>query len=230
VRLVLDEARRTLKHLARPHRKQNESFETHPLDEVSLEDSFDANPFLDSASALRVSTAVPKEWSCVLMVDCSSSMSGEKHLRASIAVAVALLQIEPKNVAVVVFHSSALVVKRMGEPTLPEKSVLSFLRSRPKGFTNTALGLGRGLEQACLSSKRRLGLIATDGRHTEGKDPNEVARGFDFLVVLHLHGPGSSLDASKALASAGNGICLEVEEFSQLPNRLNQALKRMSRL
>jgi Mg-chelatase subunit ChlD len=164
------------------------------------------------------------------MIDCSSSMSGEKHLRASIAVAVALLQIPSRDVSVIVFHSQALVVKAMGEAVLPEKSVMEFLRSRPKGFTNIALGLTRGMEQACLSSKRRVGLIATDGRHTEGRDPNEAARRFDFLVVLHLHGPGSSLEASKALAAAGHGICLEVEEFSHLPNQLNQALKRMSRL
>ncbi len=230
VRLVLDEARRTLKHLSRPYQKHVESFETHPLDEISLEDSFELNPFLDSASALRVTTSVPKEWSCVVMVDCSSSMSGEKHLLASIAVAVALLQVPPRDVSVVVFHSSALVVKKMGEATLAEKSVLDFLRSRPKGFTNIALGLTRGIEQASLSAKRRVGLIATDGRHTEGKDPNDVARGFDFLAVLHLHGPGSSLEASQALATAGHGICLEVETFSHLPNQLNQALKRMSRL
>jgi hypothetical protein len=80
------------------------------------------------------------------------------------------------------------------------------------------------------ATHRKVGLIATDGRSTEGADPMEVARQFDFLLVLHLHGPGSHLEASKEMAQHGGGLCLEVERFEELPRRLYDALRFLARM
>ena len=112
---------------------------------------------------------------------------------------------------------------------------MAFLtRPTPRGFTNIARGLEMGMKQFTRGrlphGRRKVGLIATDGRSTEGGDPAEVARQFDFLVVLHLHGPGSYIEGSREMASRGHGVCLEVERFEELPHRLYEAVRMLARM
>jgi Mg-chelatase subunit ChlD len=229
VRLIVDRAKRLVRHAARPLVTRMVSFTQFPDGELDLETSLEANPFLDEAAAISVARQEPKRFACVAMLDCSSSMSGDKHLLASVAVAVLLLQVAAEDAGVVAFHTKSQVVKPMGTQNPAHETILKFLQTRPRGFTNIAQGLIKGYEQTLHSNRRRVGLLATDGRYTEGGDPVEAARRFDFLAVLHLHGPGSSLEASQAIAQAGHGICLEVNEFSQLPAQLYEALRRISR-
>lgn len=207
---------------------RDEAFTRFPAGELDLAASLETDPFL-SVESLRVQFEEPKRFSCVAMLDCSSSMSGEKHLLASLAVAVLLLQVEARDAGLIVFHSDARVIKPLGGEIHAEKTLFDFVRHRPRGFTNIQKGLTRGWEQTRLARGRRVGLLATDGRYTEGGDPIDVANRFDFLAVLHLHGPGSSLEASQAIAQAGHGICLEVTEFSELPRRMYEALRRIAR-
>jgi hypothetical protein len=159
-------------------------------------------------------------------------MSGDKHLLASIAVAVLLLEVPSRDTSLIVFASDSQRIKDLLVEEQAQTTILKFLRSKPRGFTNIAKGLEEGLGQLNRlgGQKRKVGLIATDGRTTEGKDPLDVARKYDFLVVLHLHGPGSHLEASKEIAEKGHGICLEVETFEELPRRLYDALRLLARL
>ena len=57
----------------------------------------------------------------------------------------------------------------------------------------------------------------------------EIHMQFDFLVVLHLCGAGSDLEASQEIAQAGKGVCLQVEKFEDLPQRLYESLRMLSR-
>jgi Mg-chelatase subunit ChlD len=228
VREILDRARATMKHVPRPTLMRSESFARHPWNELDLEASLDRSAALDNPEDLRVSVRTPRPFSCVAMLDSSSSMSGDKHLLASIAVAVLLLQSEIEEVGLVLFHSRTQVVKHLGEKIAPERTVLKFLQTRPRGFTNITQGLKVGWKEASAHSKRRVGLLMTDGRYTEGGDPLEAAAQFDFLAVLHLHGPGSSLEASQAMAAKGKGICLEVNEFAHLPQQLYNTLRQIT--
>ena len=232
VGLVMDHARRVIAHPSRPVVVTHDTFLRYPQGELALEETIEESPLLSSPEDFLVERHLQKPFSCVAMLDCSSSMSGEKHLLASIAVAVLLLEVVSRDTSVTVFASDALTIKKLHAEEPPEKTILKFLKTNPKGFTNIHRGLGEGLSQykRMGAAKRRVGLIATDGRTTEGGDPLETARQFDFLVVLHLHGPGSHIEASKEMAQAGRGICLEVEKFEQLPRRLYDALRMLARM
>lgn len=232
VALVLDHARRVIAHPSRPVLRRMESFVRNPFGELAIEETIEESPLLDSPEDFLVEYQTEKPFSCVAMLDCSSSMSGEKHLLACIAVAVLLLEVPPKDTALSVFASDAVAVKKLLVEEAPEETILRFLRTHPKGFTNIHRGLSEGLSEFTRGGgwKRRVGLIATDGRTTEGGDPMEIARRFDYLVVLHLHGPGSHLEASREMAQHGNGVCLEVERFEELPRRLYDALRVLARL
>lgn len=233
VSLVLDHAKRVIAHPSRPQILKRDSFARVPFGEVAIEETIEENPFLDEITpeTLQVELTEEKPFTCVTMIDASSSMSGDKHLLASIAVAVLLFEIQSRDASVIVFSSKAQSIKKLSVEESMESTVLKFLRTQPRGFTNIACALEEGLNQFRHFGlgKKRIGLIATDGRTTEGGDPVEVAKKYDFLVVLHLHGPGSHLEASQAMATHGNGICLEVETFQQLPRKLYDAVRLLAR-
>jgi hypothetical protein len=230
VKQVLAQAKKVIAHPARPLKSEQLLFSEFPQGELLIEESLENSPSLEKPEDLIVERMIEKEWDCVALLDTSSSMSGEKHLIASIAVAVMLLELPPERASVVVFNSNVKTIKKLKTGEYVEQVVLNFLRARPKGFTNLHLGLKEGLKQFRVGrSQKSIALIATDGRATEGGDPLEVAKHFDFLVVLHLKGPGSHLESSLQLAQQGKGICLEVENFGDLPHRLYEALRFLSR-
>jgi hypothetical protein len=229
VRQVIRRAQRVVAHPARPYILKTELFKHFPFEELDIEESLEESWDLSNIDDLKVQVREERSFQCVAMLDCSSSMSGDKHLTASIAVAVLLIKIASKDAGVLVFHSNSQQVKGLMEEESAERTVLNFLKVRPKGFTNIALGLEKGLENLRKAgAKKRIGLIATDGRSTQGKDPLEFAKQYDCLIVLHLHGPGSYLEASQKMATEGHGICLEVEEFEDLPHRMYEAIRLLA--
>jgi len=231
VSLILEHAKKVIAHPARPTQLKTESFLEKPDADLAIEETIEETPLVEGPEHLLVQYQLEKPFSCVVILDTSSSMSGDKHLLASIAVAVLVLEVASKDNALVVFSSEAKTIKRLGGIERPEDTLLRFLKHQPKGFTNISAGLQEGLNQlkSSMSRKRKVGLIATDGRSTEGGDPLKTASQFDFLVVLHLCGAGSDLEASQAIAQAGKGICLQVEKFEDLPQRLYEALRMLSR-
>lgn len=225
----MDHARAIIKHPARPLVRRIAPWTRLPVGELALEETLEEEPLLDAAENCLVEERIEKPFPCVTMLDCSFSMAGEKHLLSSVAVAVLLLEVPARDTALIVFGSEARALKRLGAETKAEETLLDFLRLRPGGFTNLGAGLEAGLKELRASRGRRVGILATDGRATEGPDPFQIARRFDYLVVLHLHGPGSHPDASRQLASAGNGVCLEVEKMADLPRRLYDAVRTIAR-
>jgi len=232
VALVLDHAKRVIAHPSRPVVRRTEIFSRAPWEDLDLDASLEENPQLDDAEQLRVELAEEKPLSCVAILDSSASMAGEKHLLSSISVAVLLLEVAAKETSIVAFNSRANVVKRAAVEEACEETLLRFLKVQPRGFTNIGAGLEEGLKQlrSLGRRKRKIGLIATDGRSTEGDNPLKFASQYDSLIVLHLHGPGSHIDASRELAQHGHGICLEVERFDELPRRLYDALRKIARM
>lgn len=231
VHLILEHAKQIVAHPAKPMNRVLEEWSRAPFRELALEESLEEDPLLADEKSLLVEEMQEKRFACAAMLDCSSSMSGDKHLLACISVAVLLLELSSSQSGLSVFASSAKSVKDLQREEPVEATVLRFLKTRPKGFTNIHAGLEAGLAQyrrAGLAS-RKVGLLASDGRATEGPEPIEAARLYDFLVVLHLHGPGSLLEASQAIAQAGNGVCLEVKAFEELPRRLYDAIRLIAR-
>jgi len=231
VRLILEHARQIIAHPAKPLERRLEEWTRAPFAELALDETLEEDPMLVDEKSIVVEEQREKRFSCAAMLDVSSSMSGDKHLLASIAVAVLLLEVPSAHNALSVFASDAKTVKGLEKKESPEETVLKFLKVRPKGFTNIHAGLEEGLAQYRRAgvTRRKVGLLASDGRSTEGPEAVEIAKLYDFLVVLHLHGPGSLLEASEAIAQAGNGICLEVRAFEELPRRLYDALRLIAR-
>lgn len=229
--LILEHARQIIAHPAKPLERRLEEWTRAPFAELALDETLEEDPMLTDEKSILVEEQREKRFSCAAMLDCSSSMSGDKHLLACIAVAVLLLEVPSAHNALSVFASDAKTVKGLESQESAEATVLRFLKTRPKGFTNIHAGLAEGLAQyrRAGTHRRKVGLLASDGRSTEGPDAVEIARQYDFLVVLHLHGPGSLLEASEAIAEAGNGICLEVRAFEELPRRLYDALRLIAR-
>jgi len=231
VKLILDRAQKIVSHPAKPRQIRVTNFKDDPSGELELEASFEENVLLDSVDDLRIEISEEKPFSCIVMLDTSSSMAGEKHLLASLAVAVLVLEVPNRNSGLVVFSSEAKTLKKLSHQEDPAVTILNFLRHQPRGFTNIFAGLKEALKEFNNQKQKRkkVGLLATDGKSTEGGDPLELAKQFDFLVVLHLCGPGSDRDSSRKIAQAGHGFCVEVEEFETLPNYLYEILKKLSR-
>lgn len=229
VRLVIEHAKGVVSHPSRPMRTIVGEWSQYPHGDLALEETLEENPTLSPFESFLVEVNEERPFSCVAMLDASSSMSGEKHLLSSVAVAVLFLKAAPRLTSLVLFSSKPKTLKAWGVEESVESTLLRFLRYHPRGFTNITGGLGEGLRQLGPSG-RKVGILATDGRATEGGDPTELAKQYDFLVVLHLHGPGSHLETSRQIASAGHGVCLEVETFDQLPQRLYDALRMLTRL
>ena len=200
------------------------------MGEIEIEETLEES-VVDFEENLLVSRTIEKPFSVVAMLDTSSSMAGEKHLLASIAVAVLLLKVRSEHQGLVVFSSKAKTIKTMGVAKSIESTVLEFLKTKSRGFTNIAEGLQEGYLQTLRGrTPKTMGLLVSDGRATEGKEPIPFARKFDSLSVIHLHGPGSYLEGSKAMSEAGRGLCVEVEELFELPRAMYEALRWMSRL
>ncbi|MBI1861487.1 MAG: VWA domain-containing protein [Deltaproteobacteria bacterium] len=226
VEAVLKRARQVIAHPTRPKKVEILPFEEFPQDEFELEQSFENDPTLNDSKEMVVEVESDKPTYCVAMLDSSSSMSGDKHLLASIAVAVMLLEL-PETSSLVTFASDANVIKGVDSNQTVEETVLKFLKVRPRGFTNIGRGLETGLRQ---KYRKRVGLLASDGRTTEGEDPFEIAKKFDSLIVLHLHGSGSDIESSRQIAQKGHGTCVEVERYEDLPRKMYDALRLLARM
>lgn len=229
VALILDHAKKIIAHPARPRKQRIDTFVNQPQADLAIDETLEESLFFDTPEQVLVEYSEDRSFSCVMILDTSSSMTGDKHLLASIAVAVLVLEVPTQDHALVVFSSEAKTIKKLLVKELPQTTLLKFLSHQPRGFTNIASGLKEGVNQLRQGNRKKIGVIATDGRSTEGENPIEIAKHYDFLVVLHLCGAGSDLEASQQIAQAGNGMCLEVEKLEDLPRRLYEALRMLAR-
>lgn len=232
-RQVLEQAKKVVAHVQRPVVRHLERLSQLSDGDLSIEDSLEENAEVFSMGDISpedvwVESQRDRKFGCTLVLDCSSSMSGRKHLLACIAVAVLLLQVPKDQAGLVVFASEAMALKRPTDSQGAIDTILKFLRAKPKGFTNIAAGLELGLRVASTRPRSSV-LLATDGRATEGKNAAEIASRFHSLSVLHLEGPGSDPESSRDLALAGRGKLIEVENFEELPRKLHSGLRWLSR-
>lgn len=226
VQQIIEQAKRIVAHPSKPQKIVFDSYLKNPFEEINIEETLEENPVIDLLEDFVIEKTEETDLHCVLMLDCSASMAGEKHLLSSLAVAVMLLQLKAQNCSVIHFSNQARVIKKMNTEQSSIETIRQFLKYKPKGFTNIGSGLEAGLKE-CSNKKRKMGLLVSDGRTTEGQDPLELAKKFDFLGVLHLEGPGSYLEASQEIARVGQGICFEVNEFEELPRRLYDSIRTL---
>ncbi len=82
---VLAHARKIIAHPSKPLIPEQASFFEKPFQELALEETLEDNPLLSHDAPIWVEGTRPKPFSCVAMLDCSASMSGDKHLLGAVA-------------------------------------------------------------------------------------------------------------------------------------------------
>lgn len=159
----------------------------------------------------RRSTAVS------LLVDRSGSMGGARVLAAALA-AAAVAQRAGDDYSVIAFADDAVVVKAQDEPRPPDAVVDDLLALVGYGMTDVALALrtARG-ELARSSARRRVAVLLSDCRSTNGDDPLAEAAGLDEVHVL---APAGDTADAEPLARAGGGRCVALAGPLDVPAAL----------
>ena len=90
------------------------------------------------------------------------------------------------------------------------------------GTTDLARALRAGSAQLARSrSRRKVGILISDGMSTAGADPMRLAREYE---TLHVIAPPGDTPQAAALARAGGGRFAQVSRASELPEVLLRVL------
>jgi len=183
-----------------------------PLLEARATGRTPAEDALRGVAWARRSTAV------CLLVDRSGSMGGSRVLAAALA-AAAVAQRTDDDYSVIAFADDAVVVKGQGEERSPEAVVDDLLALVGYGMTDVALALRTAREELARSTAgRRVAILLSDCRSTNGDDPTAVAAALDEVHVL---APTGQTDEAEHLARAGGGRCVELSGPLAVPAALS---------
>jgi Mg-chelatase subunit ChlD len=156
-----------------------------------------------------------------LVVDRSGSMTGDRLAVAALTAAACALR-APASYAVVGFAKEVELLRPLGGGREPGAVVDAVLRLRGHGTTALAAALRAATEQlAGARAERRVVLLLSDCRATDGEDPVPAARGVPELVVL---APADDPDEAAALVAAAGGRWAPVASASAVPDLLADLL------
>ncbi len=158
------------------------------------------------------------DFSVVVVIDSSGSMSGHKILSAATMAAIISHKVRRGKYSVIGFNSEAFIIKGACESRDPLEVVEKIIDLIPLGYTNIADGLYLALEESRFMKKPRFILI-TDGEHNVGEDPRYVASKIRELHVVYVGRRRSSKGASfcKTLANLGDGKFHELRNHRDIP-------------
>jgi Mg-chelatase subunit ChlD len=178
------------------------------------------------ASDLMIESVVPRKTACVMMLDTSMSMSGDKLGIATASLGVLAFKLKSMQYAVIAFDNVARPLKRLDQSVAIEALVGDLLDITAGGYTNIEDGLRAGLfELNGCSAKERVGVIVTDGNYTAGKDPGEIAAEYSKLLVIMIKSHDARAEVCARLASSGKGKLVAVDSFDQVPSILRNLLR-----
>jgi Mg-chelatase subunit ChlD len=165
-----------------------------------------------------------------LMMDTSLSMTGRKLAWAGLSAAVLAKKLKLKDMALILFESSASVIKHIEKADSIERLVGRILNAPATGFTNIEDALKKGLYQLSIGTKpEKVGILITDGKYTEGGYPLPWAAKFRKLYVLKTEDYNVDEDLCRKMASQGGGKTFSVTRYEDLPHRLHGILNEILR-
>jgi Mg-chelatase subunit ChlD len=177
-------------------------------------------PALDELRALA--WAKPSTALCVL-VDRSGSMGGERLAAAALAAAACAWR-APEDHSVLAFSSKVIVVKGQRQVRPTTAVVDDVLSLRGHGTTDLSLALRAAAAQLATSrAKRRLTILLSDCRPTEGRDPLIDAGVLDELVIV---APADDADDAAHLAGATGSRWVPLHGPSDIPAAFTELLDR----
>ncbi len=165
-----------------------------------------------------------REYSAVVIVDSSGSMSGRKILSAATMAALISHRVRKGRYSVIGFNSEAFLIKGAGERRESVEVVERILDLVPLGYTNIADGLARALEESKSMVNPKFILI-TDGEHNVGDDPRRVASRMRQLHVIYTGGRMSrGARFCRDLARLSNGRFHQLREPLEIPRLVRSIL------
>jgi Mg-chelatase subunit ChlD len=177
-------------------------------------------------SDLIMESNVPRKAACVMMLDTSMSMSGDKLGIATASLGVLAFKLKSIQYGVIAFDNVARPLKRLDQRVAIASLVGDLLDITAGGYTNIESVLRAGLNELnSCKAKERVGVIVTDGNYTEGKDPGEIAAQYPKLVVIMIKSHDAKPELCARLASLGKGKFVAVDSFEELPSILRNLLR-----
>jgi Mg-chelatase subunit ChlD len=165
---------------------------------------------------------------CVLMVDASTSMSGDKLSMATASLGVLAYKLRYLDYGIVTFSDCAKVVKGVKEKVNLELLVGDLLDTRAMGLTNLKEALKAGLKELdTVKAEDKVGIVITDGHYTVGGDPRELAARYPKLFVIMIEDYDAKPDVCEDLAKLGKGKMYKVADFTEIPKILFDTLRSL---
>ncbi len=166
----------------------------------------------DGLMGLRAEDLVARRWNGTerafcLLIDRSGSMHGDAVARACVAAASVLFAAgERADCSVVAFARDSIVLQAQGRRRPIEGVIGDICSLRGKGVTDLSLALLTARRQlATASGRHRTVILLSDGKATEGADPNLALNGIDRLHVLCPTDDAEAIQVTSALARRGRG-------------------------
>lgn len=167
-----------------------------------------------------------KHIACVLMIDASLSMTGEKLAMATSSIAVLAHRLKGIEYAVVLFENKANTIKRMETDADLEKLIGDLLDLNAMGYTNIEEGLRAGLKELEKArTPNKIGVVVTDGNYTMGHDPRQLAALFPKLHVMMTTGLDAREDVCQGMATQGKGEMYEIKNYEEMPKVLYSLIR-----
>ena len=164
---------------------------------------------------------VREEHALTLLIDRSGSMGGERLVTAALAAAIVACR-APSDYSIIAFAGDCVVVKSQDSERSTDSVIDDLLSLHGYGTTDLARALNAGQQQLGRSrSRRKVGILLSDGISTAGGDPTRLAREYE---TLHVIAPPGDVPQAAAIARAGGGRFAQVSRASELPEVLLRVL------
>ena len=167
-----------------------------------------------------------------LILDTSGSMYGRLLLNAALTTSVLAYNMEKEDFAIVLFNSTAMVMKKINQKKPISSIIDDILDSEAVGFTNIYIGLEKGLKELNKvkeNRKSRFGILITDGNYNRGEDPIVMAKKYPKLHVIGMPAENDAdrgIDTCRDLAQAGRGKFYAVKDYKEIPRALIELLSQ----
>ncbi|MHA2009307.1 MAG: VWA domain-containing protein [Promethearchaeota archaeon] len=207
------------------------------MSEFSLDETIQHNPLkiyeksLDYKDIYGVERKRQKR-KVVLILDTSGSMYGRLLLNAALTSSVLAYNLEKEDYAIILFNSTAMVLKHINQKRQVIKIIDDILDSEALGFTNIEIGLEKGLyelNKTRENKKDRFGILISDGNFNRGGDPVEIAKKYPKLHVIGMPAENEATQGIKTcqeIAKAGRGKFYAVIDYKEIPRALIELLSQ----
>ena len=169
----------------------------------------------------------------VMILDSSGSMYGKLLLNAALTTSVLAYNMEKESYGIVLFNSTAMVLKKIDEKKPVITIIDEILDSEAVGFTNINIGLEKGLKELNKikeKTRHKFGILITDGNYNRGKNPIDLVKKYPKLHVIGIPAENDAdrgIDTCREIARVGKGKFFAVHNYKEIPRALIELLSQV---